>query len=121
MLKTSDEKVSLLNLGGGAAVELFDRELNKVLKNIVDPNTEAKKQREVTLKVRKEPDEERFMGQVRIDVTSKTAAHRSFATQVIIGGEGGRVEARELVSAQQKLFEGDGGKVVPMRNGGEEG
>ena len=34
---TKEEALTLANLGDGAAVELFDTELSKVLKNIMDP------------------------------------------------------------------------------------
>ena len=40
-------KVSLTNLGNGAAVELFDHELQKVLANIDDPNTDPKEKRKI--------------------------------------------------------------------------
>lgn len=53
------EKLSLVNLGGGAAVEMFDEALEKVLENILDPNTEAKTKRVITLKMTISPAENR--------------------------------------------------------------
>ena len=44
---TAEEKINLSNLGNGAAKELFERELDRVLKDILDPNTEATAQREI--------------------------------------------------------------------------
>ena len=72
MLNTSDEKLSLANLGGGAAVEKFDTELQKVLDNIADPNTVENAGREVTLKVKIKP-KERDYAKVQILCGSKPA------------------------------------------------
>lgn len=117
-MHTSEEKMSLLNIGGGAAIELFDVELQRVLKNVVDPNTEPKKPREITLKVRLDPDEKRFLTNVEISCASKIAAMSTFSTQVIIDREGSRVEAREIVPSQQKLFSDDD-NVVSIERGND--
>jgi hypothetical protein len=52
-------EVSLVTIGGGAAVELFDDALKEALRNIADPNTEAKTPRDIVLKVRIRPSESR--------------------------------------------------------------
>lgn len=43
------EIVSLENIGRGAALERFDVELQKVLENVLDPNTKPTATRKVTL------------------------------------------------------------------------
>lgn len=43
--------VTLVSIGGGAAVELFDIELERVLANIKDVNTDPKTRRRITLVV----------------------------------------------------------------------
>ena len=48
---TADDTLTLSNFGEGAVNEIFDRELQRVLKDIMDPNTEATAQREVNLKI----------------------------------------------------------------------
>ncbi len=50
----SEEKLSLVNINGGAAVEMFDIALQKVIENIHDINT-ATGDREVNLKVKLTP------------------------------------------------------------------
>ena len=45
---TSDELTSLINLADGAAIELFDMELLKVLENIQNPNRQKDLEREIT-------------------------------------------------------------------------
>lgn len=54
----ADERLNLASLCGGAVQEKVDRALEKVAKNILDPNTEAKKKRSITLKISLEPDED---------------------------------------------------------------
>ena len=49
-MHTNEEKLTLSNLGNGAAVELFGIELRRVLKDVMDPNTDPKAVREITLK-----------------------------------------------------------------------
>ena len=60
------ELVSLNNLGEGAAAELFDLELHRVLDNIQDVNTKATTKRVITLKVTLQPDEHRNFGVTEI-------------------------------------------------------
>ena len=113
---TAEEKISLNNLGNGAANELFERELDRVLKDILDPNTEATAQREINLKLIFKPDDERDLGATGIKVASKLAGSRVFVTKVAFGRDKvGHVEAREIFSGQQTLF-GDNGeeKVIPI-------
>ena len=113
---TAEEKISLSNLGDGAANELFERELDRVLKDILDPNTEASAQREINLKLIFKQDDERDLGATGIKVSSKLAGSRVFVTRVAFGRDkAGHVEAREIFSGQQTLF-GDNGeeKVIPI-------
>ena len=63
---TKEETLTLENLGNGAAVELFDEALEKVLKNIMDPNTDPKAERSITMKVTFKPDENRDMAPVTL-------------------------------------------------------
>lgn len=78
------EDVSLSNLLGGAVVERFDDEMKAVLKNILDPNTTLSA-REITLKVKIKPDQDRDLGKIDIEVKSKLAPSAPLATKVWIG------------------------------------
>lgn len=113
---TADEPLSLINIGNGAAVQLVEKELERVIKDILDLNTEAKATREVNLKIIFKPDENREIITTGIKATSKLAGSRIFGTSVTCGQSGNRVEARELFSGQRPLFgeEEENGKVIPM-------
>ena len=119
-MHTKEEVLNLANIGDGAAMEMFDLELRRILKNIMDPNTEPKAHREIVLKVKFRPDEERDLAAVDVAVSSKLAGSRAFLTRVIFGKDHrGRVEAREFETGQQSLFENNG-KVIPMQQEGGE-
>jgi hypothetical protein len=91
----NEEHVNLNNLSNGAAVEMFNRELEKVLENICDPNTSPTTAREITLKVTLKPNEDREVGIVAIASNAKLAPVKSVATMVYIGKKSGRFVATE--------------------------
>jgi len=91
---TEEEKASLLTLARGAAIERFDDEMQRVLDNIVDPNT-REGVREVNLKVKIKPDSNRVTGAVEILCTSKTQPAHPCSTMFYIGKQGGRGVAYE--------------------------
>lgn len=103
-MKTKERPVCLANLGEGAALERFDRELEKVLKNIADPNTAAKKPRKVVLEVTFNPSDDRSMGNVLISAHSKIQPPQHLATVVMMGREEGRFVAREFEKEQTSMF-----------------
>lgn len=84
--------VGLATLKGGAALELFDEEFRKVIENITDINTKPDAVREVTLKVKIKPSDDRALGSVEIIVASKLAPFRPTSTTVYIGRGGQATE-----------------------------
>jgi len=98
--------VSLSNLKGGAAVEMFDYELKKVLENILDVNTEHKAIREIQLTVKCLPSKnDRRIVDYHIQVKSKLAPFKSSGSQMFVGKENNRIIAREQIINQGLLFE----------------
>ena len=112
-MKVKYEEVSLRSLANGAAVELFDAELQRVLQNIGDPNTAPKESRVITLKVKIIPNEERSAASVSVAVGSKLAPFKPYGTLFIIGAEGDRVQAYENNPVQPELPDTDG-KIINM-------
>ncbi|MFK4765446.1 hypothetical protein ACI3L3_11820 [Desulfobaculum sp. SPO524] len=66
-----DGYVSLANLKGGAAIEAFDYCLSEAWDNILDPNTDPKKKRKVTLEITLTPSADRQ--NVTCQIGTKTA------------------------------------------------
>lgn len=64
----------LNTIAGGAVPELFAYELDRVLRNVDDPNTEPKTKRKVTIELTFTPDASRQAIEVTAFVKSKLAA-----------------------------------------------
>lgn len=117
------EYVGLENLGYGAAEELFQDELAKVIKNINDPNTKADAKRTITLKVTLKPNENRSMCLSEISCDSKLATSRPFQTQIYVGvdGKGNALASEVEPPDQQSLFDStvmnDAGKTIKVSTG----
>jgi len=102
---TMGEPLKFENLGCGAAEEKFEDALNKVLANILDPNTRPTTAREVILRVKIKPSEERTDADVIIDCQAKLASEKAFPTKIFIGRDiQGNPEAHEVNANQMKLF-----------------
>lgn len=105
----TNKDVSLATLGGGAAVERFDYELERVLQNIADHNTNATAVREVTLTVKIKPNEDRSFSVVDINAKSKLAAMKPAVTSIHLSeGLNGVVQATEFNPQQQTIFNREG-------------
>lgn len=101
-MSSETEKVTLATLRGGAAVEMFDAELQRALDNIMDPNT-THAARTVTLTVKIKPDANRAVGLVEIGVSAKLAASTPASSQFYLGTDRGRAVAYEYNPEQLRL------------------
>lgn len=112
-------RLSLDTLAGGAAVEKFNAELERVLQNITDINT-TEGERSITLKAKIKPDADRSICRVQIQVTSTLAPEAPFGTQMFLGREGGRTVAFEHDPQQLKLgYQPHEVSRQPLRIGGK--
>jgi len=114
--------VTLATIANGAALELFERELSRVIENIADVNTDWKAKREIHLKVTIMPDEGRGLAVTALQVTSKLAGVKPVATVVYFGRKDGQPVAVTHDFAQPNMFEDRRSTVVPLHavtgNGG---
>lgn len=106
-----DNTVSILEMAKGAIMEQFDVEVGKVISNILDPNTEPKKKRTITLTVDFIPDDYRQNITVQATAKSKLLPNNAIKTGLFIGADvgTGELQATELVPQLpgQMSFEGD--------------
>ena len=77
--------VELSKLGGGALQARFNREFEKAVKNMKDPNTSYKEARKVTITLTLKQDEDRNTCTCTCEVSSKLAKAKSFDTNFGIG------------------------------------
>ena len=57
----------------GAVTERFNVEMDRVMRNIYDPNTDPEAKRQITITITIEPNESRDVGRYKVEVKSKTA------------------------------------------------
>ena len=96
--------VTLSNIAQGAAVEIFDHELNKVLENIKDPNADPKKKRKITLCVEFAPYADRSGSEVSIAVKSNLVSVSGVKSNIFVGVDQGEYKAYSHDIRQQELF-----------------
>lgn len=109
----------------GAVAERLNIELQKVLENIADPNTDPKKARKLQMTVTIKADEERDLGLVSIVTKVNLQPAKEIESKIIIDQDAsGKVVGAELKSGAkgQMFIDGDGdiaddrgGKVVNIK------
>jgi len=96
--------LTLETVAGGAATELFNAELDKVLANIQDPNTDPKMVRVVKLEVRIKPAPDRESAQLLVSASSKISASMPATDNVYLGMRDGRLVAVTRDPRQGDMF-----------------
>ncbi|MGG5341164.1 replication terminator protein [Enterococcus sp. AZ192] len=93
-------ELNLSAMANGAIQEKLDGELEKLFKNIHDPNTKAKDKRAITIKLEFAPDDNRQVINLNSSFSTKLAPVRDFDTTILTGKDltSGKVAARELQS-----------------------
>lgn len=114
-------RVTLERIGNKMAPALFNRELEQVLANIVDPNTDPRGKREIVLRFKFKPSEKRDQVGVLIEATSKLCPVKPQDATIYVGRRGGRVLAVEDNPKQRGLFDSPKPVVEPLNGGGDGG
>ncbi len=119
-MKDKTIKIDLSKIANTALQEKVDKELEKVLENILDLNTEAKATRKVTITLTMSTDDERTVVKTGMEVKSTLAPQKGVATTVIVGRDDtGKIHANELKSGipGQTYFEVSVYDQVDFENG----
>lgn len=91
--------IDLNSLAEGAVAEKLDAEFRKVLKNMVDPNTDPTKARSITVTLTFKGNKKRELWDCSVKAVSKLAPSKDVDSTFIVGrGENGVVIGRELSS-----------------------
>jgi len=98
-----EEAVTLNSIAGGVLPELFDREMKKVVENVLDLNSAATAVRTINIKIKIKPDEKRNFGHVSIVVISGIASQNPYGSTMYFGRKGGEAQAIEPPH-QKELF-----------------
>lgn len=104
------QPVSFDTLAGGAVKERFHQELDKVLANIMDPNTDANAVRGLTLSIKLKPHKDnRSMTYVDFSIVPKLVPVKNITTAIAIDEDmNGKVVSAELCTQAkgQMVIEG---------------
>lgn len=97
-MKKKDINFDLSTIAEGGLQEKVDRALAKVTTNILDPNTEAKKKRKVTVNITLAPNDDRSVVDIVTDVKTSLAPDVGVSTTLLVGDDNGKPVANELLS-----------------------
>lgn len=107
----SMSRIDLSNLADGAVAERFNIEIQRVLENIADPNTDPKKARKLTMTLTIKADEQRDIASVTIEAKPTLVPAKGVETKFVIDKDKkGRVVGAELKSGakNQMMIDNDG-------------
>ena len=99
-MNEQNQRDSIMSMARGAFEERVDYEMDKVIQNILDPNTKATAKRKITLTLTIEltPDDERRTIVVSVTAKSTLAATNPVATALYVTSDGnGELVVAEMV------------------------
>lgn len=92
--------LTMETLCGGGVIESLHHEIQNVLNNVADPNTEAKKVREVRLLIKVKPNEHRNMADITVQASSKLIPAAPLETSILIDKDGNKTVAAEMYGGE---------------------
>ena len=108
------EEINLEQLGGGRARAQVEECLRKVVANIIDPNTDPKQARTVTLKIKMTPSADRTQADIEFQATAKLAPDSAGIDHMQISRNG-----RGYINTMtQESLPGTGARLVPQEDEG---
>lgn len=97
-MNETSNRDSIMRMARGAFEERVDYEMDKVIQNILGPNTKATAKRKITLTIELTPDDERRQIQVSVTAKSTLAATNPVATSLYVTGDAnGELVVAEMV------------------------
>lgn len=97
-MNEQNQRDSIMSMARGAFEERVDYEMDKVIQNILDPNTKATAKRKITLTIELTPDDERCT--IGVSVTARpTPTHHSPASRPTSTAPTASASAASIASA----------------------
>lgn len=94
--------INLQDLANGSVAERINIELQKVLENIADPNTDARKARKLQITLTFKADEERDIANLSVQVKPTIVPAKNAETKILLDYDSaGKVTGAELKSSQK--------------------
>ncbi len=105
------DKKSIIDMAQGAVVERIDYEMSRMIDNIIDPNTDPKKKRTLTIKIDITPDAERQNLRTDISVSAKLQPTNPIPVPLYLttdtNGEITAIEMTPQIPGQMDMFGGE--------------
>ena len=112
-MNEQNQRDSIMSMARGAFEERVDYEMDKVIQNILDPNTKATAKRKITLTIELTPDDERRTIGVSVTAKSTLAATNPVATALYVTSDGnGELVVAEMVPQVPGQMNMDGTTIM---------
>lgn len=98
-----NRKITLSSLSGGILEEKFEDAMKQVVSNIIDPNTEAKSVREINIKIKIKPNENREVVIYDASCTTKLTPNKPYQNVLFVGSEEKNIGLFESDSRQEEM------------------
>jgi hypothetical protein len=112
--------VNLSNLAKGGVMEVFEHELDRVVKNIRDPNADPKKKRRITVAIEIAPYPDRSGAEITSTVVAKLVPINAVKSTMFIGVVNGEAKPftkdirQEELNFEERKNETQPSNVLPM-------
>lgn len=104
----------LVELMDGALTERFNYEMERVLQNVFDPNTNPKARRKIQIVISITPNERRDAADFKVDIKSQIAPPDAVTQTVMLYcDDSGNVTATELTAQVPGQIDMDGQVTIP--------
>lgn len=105
---------NLDELMGGALTRQFNAEMERVLKNVFDPNTDPKTKRKIQITITIVPNERRDVAEFKVEIKSTIAPHIPMMQSVFLSmDDEGTVTATELTDQEAGQIAMNGDETTP--------
>jgi len=115
-MESEYSKLNLQNIANGAATELFNKELDSLIANIRDPNTDPEKVRSIKLEVTFHPSIDRSNANIQIKTKTNFAPIVPAHSSVFFFKKDGKVQAFNH-DLRQDEFDLGGANVSEIKQG----
>lgn len=100
---TDTKQTIIETIAGGAVAERIEEAIEECAANILDPNTEWKVKRSVTIKIDLASDADREMVTTQVSVKASLAPPKAIPAKLVIGGSERQAIVAEYVSPQLEI------------------
>lgn len=113
-MSKAEINLNITNMANGGIQEKLDRSFEQIIDNIMDPNTDQTKERQLQLTIKVKPNKALDSAEITAQVKTKLMPELGVESTVLIGKENGKAVANELKSGAkgQTLMDTETGEIL---------